>query len=93
MDANSIETLFDRFRCQADGKALAQVFDRTAPELGRVASYLAGGDLDRAGDLLQQTWLTAITRAANWDQSRPLLPWLLGVLANHARSGRRAARS
>ena len=91
MDANSIETLFDRFRRQADGKALAQVFDRTAPELGRVASYLAGGDLDRAGDLLQQTWLTAITRAANWDQSRPLLPWLLGVLANHARSGRRAA--
>jgi RNA polymerase sigma-70 factor (ECF subfamily) len=91
MDANSIETLFDRFRREADGKALAQVFDRTAPELGRVASYLAGGDLDRAGDLLQQTWLTAITRAGNWDPSRPLLPWLLGVLANHARSGRRAA--
>jgi RNA polymerase sigma factor (sigma-70 family) len=40
------------------------VFDRTAPELAKVAGYLSGGDRNRAEDLLQQTWLTAITRAS-----------------------------
>lgn len=91
-DAPALESLFLRFRERGDARALATVFDRTASELGRVASYLSGGDHARAEDLLQQTWLTAITRAASWDSERPLLPWLLGVLANHARSAARAQR-
>lgn len=86
------EALFLTFRSRGDAAALANVFDRTAPELGRVAGYLAGGDAERARDLLQATWLTAIAQAARWDAERPLLPWLLGVLANHARSARRAQR-
>lgn len=90
--APALKALFLRFRERGDARALATVFDRTAPELGRVASYLSGGDHARAEDLLQQTWLTAITRAASWDSERPLLPWLLGVLANHARSATRAQR-
>lgn len=91
-DAPALESLFLRFRQHGNARALATVFDRTAPELGRVASYLSGGDHARAEDLLQQTWLTAITRAATWDSERPLLPWLLGVLANHARSATRTQR-
>lgn len=91
-DASSLESLFRRYRERADGSALAAVFDRTAPELAKVAGYLSGGDRARAEDLLQQTWLVAITHAARWDGERPLLPWLLGVLANHARSSMRAQR-
>jgi RNA polymerase sigma-70 factor (ECF subfamily) len=91
-DAQPLESLFLQFRQHGNARALATVFDRTAPELGRVASYLSGGDHARAEDLLQQTWLTAITRAVTWDSERPLLPWLLGVLANHARSAARAQR-
>ncbi|MFN8827835.1 MAG: sigma-70 family RNA polymerase sigma factor [Planctomycetota bacterium] len=91
-DAPALESLFLRFRERGDARALATVFDCTASELGRVASYLSGGDHARAEDLLQHTWLTAITRAATWDSERPLLPWLLGVLANHARSAARAQR-
>jgi len=91
-DASSLESLFRRYRERADGTALAAVFDRTAPELAKVAGYLSGGDRNRAEDLLQQTWLVAITHAARWDGERPLLPWLLGVLANHARSSTRAQR-
>lgn len=87
-----LEALFLQFRQRGDARALANVFDRTAPELGRVATYLSGGDHARAEDLLQQTWLTAIARASTWDCERPLLPWLLGVLANHARSAQRAQR-
>lgn len=91
-DASSLESLFRRYRERGDGNALAAVFDRTAPELAKVAGYLSGGDRHRAEDLLQQTWLAAITHAGHWDGERPLLPWLLGVLANHARSAVRAQR-
>ncbi|MCB9879431.1 MAG: sigma-70 family RNA polymerase sigma factor [Planctomycetes bacterium] len=88
----TVESLFLDFRQRGDARALAGVFDRTAPELGRVACYLAGGDQHRAEDLLQTTWLTAMTHADRWDPARPLLPWLLGVLANHARTMQRTAR-
>ncbi|MBL8738924.1 MAG: sigma-70 family RNA polymerase sigma factor [Planctomycetes bacterium] len=91
-DAPSLESLFRRYRERGDGTALATVFDRAAPELAKVAGYLSGGDRNRAEDLLQQTWLVAITHASRWDGERPLLPWLLGVLANHARSSTRAQR-
>lgn len=91
-DAPSLESLFRRYRERGDGTALAAVFDRAAPELAKVAGYLTGGDRNRAEDLLQQTWLAAITHAKHWDSERPLLPWLLGVLANHARSSVRAQR-
>lgn len=86
----AVETLFRRFRSHSDASALAAVFDRVAPELARVAGYLARGDAQLAADLLQATWLGAIERAASWDDGRPLLPWLLGILANQARSQRRA---
>jgi len=86
-----IESLFLEFRQCGAASALAQVFDSTSHELGRVASYLVG-DRQRAEDLLQATWLTAMTTADRWDASRPLLPWLLGILANHARNLRRAHR-
>ena len=88
----TIEALFAQFRRGGDAVALASVFDRTAAELGRVAMYLTGGDAHRAADALQATWLTAITHAVRWDAERPLLPWLLGMLANHVRGQQRAAR-
>jgi RNA polymerase sigma-70 factor (ECF subfamily) len=92
MNEPAIEDLFRAFRSKHSPQALAGVFDRTATELGRIASYLACGDARLAEDLLQSTWLSAMTHAAGWDDTRPLLPWLLGVLGNHARSQRRAAR-
>lgn len=52
-DAQPLESLFLQFRQHGNARALATVFDRTALELGRVASYLSGGDHARAEDLLQ----------------------------------------
>lgn len=43
-------------------------------------------------DALQDTFLTAIEDADAWDAERPVLPWLLGVLANRVRMARRKAR-
>jgi len=38
---------------------------------------------------VQATFLDAIEKAARWDEQRPLLPWLIGILVNHARAMRR----
>jgi RNA polymerase sigma-70 factor (ECF subfamily) len=87
-----IERLFDRFRRRGDARALATVFDRTAVHVRRVARHLAR-DAFQADDLVQRTYLTAIESAASFDARRPLVPWLLGILGNHAReSARRDGR-
>jgi RNA polymerase sigma factor (sigma-70 family) len=92
MPLRTLERRFDRFRRTGDPAALAQVFDATAPEVLRVAHHLTR-DASAAEDLLQRTFVTAIERAPTWDASRRLLPWLLGILANHAKeAARHAAR-
>lgn len=91
MEHRTIEQLFEQFRERGDVAALGVVFDRTAPELLRVAQHLAG-DMHAAEDALQSAFSTAIEDARAWDASRPLFPWLLGILANRVRELRRARR-
>src|SRR5262245_40460092 len=82
-DMRRLERLFERYRRRGDVAALAKVFDRTAPEVLRVANVLAAQPAE-AEDLLQATFLTAIERADAYDATRPLVPWLVGILRNHA---------
>lgn len=84
MEHRTIEPLFEPFRRRGDVAALGVVFDRTAPELFRVAQHLAG-DVHTAEDALQSAFLAAIEDAHAWNASRPLLPWRLGVLAKRVR--------
>ncbi|MGB3967310.1 MAG: sigma factor, partial [Planctomycetota bacterium] len=87
----SADRLFRRYRETGDPRLLGRVFDRTAPELLRVALHLTR-DRHRAEDALQTTFLTAIEKAQLYDPRRPLLPWLLTILANHARELHRRDR-
>ncbi len=91
MFPRTIELAFARFQARRDPKALAIVFDRTAPELLRVARHLASAEAS-AEDLLQATFLQAIESATDHRRGEPVLPWLIGILANQARSARRKAR-
>ncbi len=79
---------FERFRRLGDVAALAAVFDATSPELARVARHLCR-DSASAEDAVQSTFLAAIDQHDDWDESQPLLPWLLGVLTNRVREQRR----
>lgn len=89
----SLETLFRRYRTRGDAKALGQVFDRTARELLAVAAHLGHGPAE-AEDVVQETFLAALSAAKRWDEKRPLMPWLVGILTREARYHRRkAARS
>ena len=68
------------------------LFDRTAPELIAIAAHLAG-DRDRAEELVQSTFLAAIEGVSRFDPSRPVMPWLVGILTKLAHKQRsRAAR-
>lgn len=80
--------LFQRFVQRGDPDALTKLFDRVGPELLALASHLAPGGL-AAEDLVQECFLTAIRRARRWNPSRPVLPWLAGILIREAQSQRR----
>ncbi|MCC7061531.1 MAG: sigma-70 family RNA polymerase sigma factor [Planctomycetes bacterium] len=80
----SPDRLLRHFCRTGDPRALGKLFDRTAPELLRAALWLCRDRTD-AEDLLQRTFLTVIEARANFDLSRPAMPWLVGILGNHAR--------
>ena len=81
---------FARFQESRDPRLLARVFDATATELLEVAMHLSKGDVELGQEALQATFLTAIEKAGQYDPSRDVRPWLLGILANHVRKERRA---
>ncbi|MCA8948716.1 MAG: sigma-70 family RNA polymerase sigma factor, partial [Planctomycetes bacterium] len=91
MTDETIEQFFRRFQVERDPAAMAAVFDRVAPRLLLLAAHVTP-DPAAAEDLLQETFLQAIARAEQWDPSRPLLPWLGGVLRHRAQDlARRSA--
>ena len=81
---DQLNALFVRYR-DGDVAALGQVFDRTAPQLLRLAMHLSRRSND-AEDLLQATFVLAMRKASTFDATRPLLPWLCGLLAGQARN-------
>ena len=84
-----IDRAFRRFQRQGDPDALAFVFDRAAPELARLAAHLAP---HAAEDVVQETFVFAIERVANFRQDERVLPWLVGILAHKAKEARRRQR-
>ncbi len=92
MPTPSLEQLFQAFLADGDEQALAQWMRRSAPTLRAAARRLGAGAED-AEDLVQETLVAAIHGAARWDATRPLLPWLKGILtfraAKYARDARR----
>jgi RNA polymerase sigma-70 factor (ECF subfamily) len=87
----SVDRRFADFARSRDPRALADVFDVTATSLLRVARHLAR-DRSEAEDLVQATFLAAMERAAQYDQRRPLMPWLVGILQHQAADARRRAQ-
>lgn len=83
MSGPSLEQLFATFLATGDEAALAQWMRRSAPTLRQLARRL-GVSAEDADDLVQETIVAAIHGAARYDASRPLLPWLKGILAFRA---------
>jgi len=81
--------LFEKFRSHGRTEALALVFDATAPALLRVARRVVRNAAD-ADDAVQATFVAAIECRASWDRSRPLEPWLFGILLRQIGRQRRS---
>ena len=88
MRASQLSRLFVRYRMRGDVEALAAVFDEVAPGLLQVAKHLSARTCEPE-DLVQTTFLVAIERSDSFDEARPLVPWMMGILANQARLARR----
>jgi RNA polymerase sigma-70 factor (ECF subfamily) len=88
MAEDPLGELFDRYRREGELAALERVFDVVAPELLALARHLRPRG-QAPEDLVQSTFLAALTHRASYDLRRPLRPWLLGILLNKASSGRR----
>jgi len=90
MHDRALSRLFRRYRDRHDGRALAAVFDATARELLDVACHLIRDPVE-AEDLVQATFVTAISKAADYDERQPLKAWLYGILWREAAKARRNA--
>ncbi len=88
---SSPEELLARFREGGDVEALGALFDGVSPTLFRLALALAP-DAAAAEDAVQETFLTLMAGSAGYDASRPLVPWLVGVLRLKVHEARRRVR-
>ncbi len=89
--ALGVDRAFRRFRRTGDPRALASVYDRTAPELLGLARHLASVEAS-AEDLLQATFVTAIEAAATFDPQHRVVPWLVGPVVPRFLAGRDSFR-
>ncbi len=77
------EELFARFLADGSNDSLDALFLLATPPLLRLARRLGHCEAD-AEDLVQETMVTAIERAADFESNRLLMPWLKGILARKA---------
>lgn len=83
MSSASLEQLYQAFLATGDERALEQLLRRSSPPLRRHARRI-GVRADDIEDLLQETVVAAIEGAERYDPTRPLLPWLKGILTFRA---------
>ncbi len=81
---DSDDRLFERYRTVGEVGAIGELFDRVAPELLRLALHLSGR-LDEAEDLVQETFLTALTERRRYRAQGRLRAWLAAILENRAK--------
>ena len=91
MRKNPADRAFARYQAKGEPKALAKVFDLLAPELLLVAAHFAQDEAE-AEDLVQTTFLEAIESVGRFDPTRPLRPWLIGILIHRVRRARDKAK-
>ena len=81
---------FLRYQRTGDPDALTAVFDEVAPKLLALGCHLIS-DPGAAEDLVQECFLIAIRKVRRFDASRPVVPWLVGILVRESQRYRRRA--
>lgn len=77
------EQLLDRV-AHGDEAAFRILYCRHTPRLHALASRLLGGHAADTDDVLQETWIRAITRLSTFKRNSALGTWLCGISVNVA---------
>jgi len=75
-----------------DETAWRRVLDDLGAPLYRYCYWLAGADASAAEDLRQETFLAAVSGAADYRGEAPLFAWLSGIARHKASDARRRQR-
>jgi len=89
MNAYSEADLISRAQA-GDGSAWEGLIQAELPAVFRLV-YLLMGDADEAEDVAQEAFIRAYRAMQQFDASRPIRPWLLGIARNLARNRWRAS--
>ena len=81
MEGKRPDRLFEEFRRTRDAAVLAELFDRTAPEVLGVALHLAPSPAD-AEDLVQETFLGLLESLERYEPRGRFMGWLLTILVH-----------
>ncbi len=87
----SPEAALAAYQSTRSARAVTAFFDLTAPALLR-AAMLATRDASLADDVVQETYAVFLDDLDAYDQSRPVMPWLRGILRHRAMRARSQAR-
>ena len=86
----SDEQLLDAFLRDRSERVFLALYDRHAPAMYALARRLMGGREADAADVLQDAWLRALTRLADFRRESSLRTWLCGFIVNCCRERFRA---
>ena len=81
--------LIERFLVQRDEATFREIYCRQAPAMYRIAARLTLGSSVRADDVIQETWLRAISALPRFRHESSLRTWLVGFAVNVVREMQR----
>jgi RNA polymerase sigma-70 factor (ECF subfamily) len=81
--------LVARFLATRSDEAFLRLYDRHTPALYRFAARLAGGSGTEPAEVVQEAWVRALARLAEFRWGSSLGTWLCGIVLNRARELRR----
>lgn len=87
------EATLRRAVARGDEQAWRTLYDATFAKLFAYARWRCGGRIDRAEELVQETWLVAVRRIRSFDPDQgSFLNWVRGICANLLRNELRRRR-
>lgn len=91
--ADKTTTLAQQFLQDRSRENFSLLYRECSGALLRTAFYLCGGRRERAEDIVQETWVTAIEKLEHFQARSGFKTWITGILINKFREQQRKDRA
>ena len=81
--------LVDEFLKNRSEKVFSKIYKAKTPRLYQMALRLTAHNQHRAEELMQEMWLIAIKKLVDFEWRSELMTWLIGILINLSKKGRK----